>query len=243
MLNTESEILILLEQNQYEWIELPSKGECYPHKKSRIPVAYLTASDENIIVSEKLRKQRKVSETLLEHKILDKSFNIKDLCIADMDAILIWLRKTSYGNKYKVIKEDENGKPYETFIDLNDITYSELNYFGDEDGYFDYLTNSGDTLKYRLLTYKIETELLENVLSSSDLNKNGEDYILSNIIRLMMIKQTVSINGNNDEDYITSYLNEMNTDELIAYMSFVRHNTPHANIDIKIGDSFFYDIK
>ena len=98
MLKNEAEILIPLDENQYEWVELPSRGECYPHKKSKVPVAYMTAMDENIIVSEKLRSQRKVSETLLERKILDKSFNVKDLCIADRDAILIWLRKTSYGS-------------------------------------------------------------------------------------------------------------------------------------------------
>ena len=28
-----------------------SKGECYKHKKSRIPVRYLTAADENLITS------------------------------------------------------------------------------------------------------------------------------------------------------------------------------------------------
>ena len=58
MLKNEAEILIPLDENQYEWVELPSRGECYPHKKSKVPVAYMTAMDENIIVSEKLRSQR-----------------------------------------------------------------------------------------------------------------------------------------------------------------------------------------
>lgn len=81
MPKNKTELSIPLDESQYEWVELPSKGECYPHKKSRVPVAYLTATDENIIVSKELRSKRKVSDTLLERKILDKSFNVKDLCI------------------------------------------------------------------------------------------------------------------------------------------------------------------
>lgn len=243
MLKNESDMLIPLDKSQYEWIELPSKGECYPHKKSEVPVAYLTAMDENIIVSEKLRSQRKVSETLLERKILDKSFNVKDLCIADRDAILIWLRKTSYGNKYKITEADENGKRQETVIDLDEVVYNEFNYFGDEDGYFEYLTKNGDEIKYRLLTHGMEEEILDKILGMSD-SDSGEDYdSVWDIIKLMMSKQTVSVNGNNDADYITSYINKMEMEELAAYMSFVTHNTPRVNIDIRIGDSFFYDIK
>lgn len=70
MLKNESDMLIPLDESQYEWIELPSKGECYPHKKNKVPVAYLTAMDENIIVSEKLRSQRKVLDYMRELHIL-----------------------------------------------------------------------------------------------------------------------------------------------------------------------------
>lgn len=77
MSKNETELSIPLDENQYEWVELPSKGECYPHKKGKVPVAYLTAADENIIVSKELRSKRKISDTLLERKILDKSFNVK----------------------------------------------------------------------------------------------------------------------------------------------------------------------
>ena len=34
---------------QYDVIQLPSNGQCYKNKMDRIPVAYLTAYDENII--------------------------------------------------------------------------------------------------------------------------------------------------------------------------------------------------
>ena len=122
MPKNETELSIPLDESQYEWVELPSKGECYPHKKGKVPVAYLTAADENIIVSKELRSKRKVSDTLLERKILDKSFRVKEFCIGDRDAILLWLRKTGYGNEYKVIEVGEDGKNKETVIDLDKVT-------------------------------------------------------------------------------------------------------------------------
>ena len=39
---------------QYDFIQLPSNGQCYKSKMDRIPVAYLTAYDENIITSPNL---------------------------------------------------------------------------------------------------------------------------------------------------------------------------------------------
>lgn len=45
MSKNETELSIPLDESQYEWVELPSKGECYAHKKSKVPVAYLTAAE------------------------------------------------------------------------------------------------------------------------------------------------------------------------------------------------------
>ena len=39
---------------QYDVIQLPSNGQCYKSKIDRVPVAYLTAYDENIITSPNL---------------------------------------------------------------------------------------------------------------------------------------------------------------------------------------------
>lgn len=44
-----------MENKNYEWVELPSKGQCYPInsplREGKVKVSYLTAMDENIIVS------------------------------------------------------------------------------------------------------------------------------------------------------------------------------------------------
>ena len=57
----------------YDMVPLPSKGECYKSKISKVPVAYLTAYDENMIVSPNLYRDNMIIDTMLKHKIL-KSF-------------------------------------------------------------------------------------------------------------------------------------------------------------------------
>ena len=51
---------------QYDVIQLPSNGQCYRNKLDRVPVAYLTAYDENIITSPNLYKDGFVFDYLLK---------------------------------------------------------------------------------------------------------------------------------------------------------------------------------
>ena len=53
-------------QTNYESVELPSKGLCYPInsplRRGKVKVAYLTAKDENMFVSEKHIKEGLIFE-------------------------------------------------------------------------------------------------------------------------------------------------------------------------------------
>ena len=95
----------MVNTDTFEWVGLPSKGQCYPKtsplRKGKVAVAYLTAMDENIMVSEKLIELGNVCLKLLEKKIVDKDIDVSELCSGDKEAIVLWLRKTGYGNMYK----------------------------------------------------------------------------------------------------------------------------------------------
>ena len=92
-----------MENKNYELVELPSKGQCYPInsplRKGKVKVKYLTAMDENILVSEKHIKEERICDVLLKNKVID--VNANELCAGDKEAIILWLRKTGYGNLYK----------------------------------------------------------------------------------------------------------------------------------------------
>ena len=157
---------------QYDVIPLPSKGQCYKNKKSRIPVAYLTASDENIIASPNMYRDGKLIDVLLKRKILDKTINVDELVSGDRDAITLWLRATAYGNDFPITATNpNNGKQYDTSVDLSKFKYTDFNLKGDENGYFDYKIGN-NVIKYKYFTYSDELKLRDLLLSQmSDSNK------------------------------------------------------------------------
>jgi len=146
---------------QYDVIQLPSNGRCYSSKIDRVPVAYLTAYDENIITSPNLYKDGLVIDFLLKNKIVNKDINVDELVSGDIDAIILWLRATSYGADFPVVVSDpETGEEIETVLDLTTFKPKEFNLIGDENGWFEYETPvRKDKIKFKYLSRKEEKAL------------------------------------------------------------------------------------
>jgi len=75
----------------FDVIPLPSRGECYKDKIARASVAYLTAYDENMILSPNLYKQNLILDYILQEKLLSKQVDPMDLLEGDRDAIILFL--------------------------------------------------------------------------------------------------------------------------------------------------------
>ena len=169
----------------YDIIELPSHGECYPHKKGKLPIAYLTAADENLIASPNMYNNGNLIDIILERKILDKTINVKDLCQGDRDAITVWLRATAYDKMFPIRARDpKTGKTYDTRVDLSKLKYKEFKLKGDENGYFDYKTSNGDVIKFKVLSKDENQKLLEYSLSRyGTINKSELKDRIANLKR------------------------------------------------------------
>lgn len=264
---------------QYDIIPLPSKGECYSHKKGNIPVAYLTAADENLITSRNLYENGSMIDIILERKILDKSIRVADLCKGDRDAIAIWLRATAYGPEYPIVAR-HNGKEIESVIDLTDIHFVDFNLKGDENGWFEYkVPSNGDVIKFKVLTYGDEAELFKNnnliediiarksVIDNMDksiefidnIDNKDKDEIIeaielvkkwcldvdinvnehqekihSTYLTDRMLAQTMSVNGNNDREYIKNYIENMRANDAMAYRKYVNEHIPGVDLNITV---------
>ena len=146
---------------QYDVIQLPSNGQCYKSKVDRVPVAYLTAYDENIITSPNLYKDGLVIDFLLKNKIVNNEINVDDLVSGDADAIILFLRATSYGAEFPIVVSDpETGEQIESIVDLTTLKPKEFKLIGDENGHFDYtLPITKAKVKFRYLTRKMEKQL------------------------------------------------------------------------------------
>lgn len=182
---------------QYDIVPLPSKGQCYPHKKASVPVAYITASDENLIVSPNLYRDGKLTDMILKRKILDKDFDVDQMCQGDKDAIVLWLRANAYGDEFPVTtRHPDTRKEYRTTLHLSDFLdkYKEFDLVGDENGYFDYTLSNGDNIKFRFVPAKELAELKSVMSESMSLQEKTEAYRL-------LSRLDEALSDINDEDW------------------------------------------
>lgn len=166
---------------RYDAIPLPSNGEAYPSKIKTIPVSYLTAYDENLIVSPNLYKNGTFLDYVLKAKIMTNEIDPDDLLPGDRDAIILWLRASGYGSEYPVsVNDDETGKTFDTTIDLSQLKFKKFKLKGDKQGYFDFtLPDSKDKVKFKFLSYK-DVKNLERMEESE--NKKIKKLKINNII-------------------------------------------------------------
>lgn len=139
----------------FDVIPLPSKGQCYEGHMSTIAVSYLTANDENMIVSPNLYRDGLILDYLLRAKIRNNNIDPDDLLEGDREAIILWLRATGYGVQYPItVTDSKTGIEFDTILDLTQIKHKPFLLEGDENGYFDFtLPVTKDEIKFRFLTH------------------------------------------------------------------------------------------
>jgi hypothetical protein len=119
----------------HDVIKLPSKGKFYRNKKESLKVGYLTAEDENILLSANIGTDGIISR-LLRQKIYEPNFDINELIDADVQAILVFLRNTSFGPEYNFSMIDPaTGKEFEGSIILDAVDYIKPIHEPNENGF------------------------------------------------------------------------------------------------------------
>jgi hypothetical protein len=183
---------------QYDVIQLPSNGQCYRSKIDRVPVAYLTAYDENIITSPNLYKDGLVIDFLLKNKIVNKEINVDDLVSGDADAIILFLRATSYGPEFPIVVNDpETGEQIDTTVDLTTLKPKEFKLIGDENGWFEYTTPiKKDVIKFRYMTRKQEKQLRK----VTELENYGTKAFMLNTEKETLLAALVGDNNINENE-------------------------------------------
>jgi hypothetical protein len=120
---------------QYDVVELPSQGMFDSQKRKNLKVAYLNATDENVLASPNLIQTNQIVDELLSRKIIDKTYDISQMPEEDKQAVLIFLRNTAFGSKYKVHIEDGDEK-FEVFLDLEEVATKPFTLVADVNGEF-----------------------------------------------------------------------------------------------------------
>lgn len=223
--------IVELSQPQYngvfDLLPLPSEGKIYPSKKKNVRVGYMTTTDEDVLTSPNLLESGQFLEILINRKLLDP-IRYRDLHTGDRNAIMIWLRATTYGYIYPITLLDEKGEPFETEFDLSTLKTIPLGAEPDAEGYFDFhLKLANVPIKFKLLTVgdvdDIEAQLLIDKASDALINKQNTYSLL---------KQIVEVNGNRDRAYVESFVTNLRIKDAQDLREYI--NEIESGIDLNI---------
>jgi len=204
----------------HDVVQLPSKGLFYKNKKKSLKVGYLTASDENIL----LGNSDDLTATLLRSKIYEPDIRVEDLIEGDVEAVLIFLRNTSFGPEMDVTAIDPaTSKTFSTKVILDTLQINN-GIEPNEDGTFSTtLPKSGHNVKLKPLTYG----------EINEISKMVDNYPMGRTaprVTWRLQKQIVEIDGNNDKLEISKFIEQMPIMDSKHIRNFMNQNEPRLDM-------------
>ena len=205
----------------HDVVPLPSQGIFYKNKKKSVKVGYLTASDENILLS----GGEDITTNLIRTKLYEPDIRVEDLLEGDVEAILVFLRNTSFGPEMTLnVTDPTTRKTFETTVVLDELSVVN-GQEPQEDGTFKVtLPKSEATIKLRPMTYG---EIME-------INKLAEQYPQGRTVPKVtwrLNKQIVEVNGNQDKGEIAKFIEQMPIMDSKFIRNFMDENEPRLNMN------------
>jgi hypothetical protein len=187
----------------HDVVKLPSKGVFYKPKKESLKIGYLTASDENLLMSQNSSSDNLIT-TLLRNKVYEPGFDINQLLNTDVQAILIFLRNTSFGPEYNIsVKDPVTGTYFETTLMMDAIDFEKQTVFPDENGLFTFkLPKSNKEVKFKLLSLADEKEI-------ENFTKSYPQGMVAPTVTKRLEKHIVEIDGEKDKGNISQFILQM----------------------------------
>ena len=205
----------------HDVVQLPSRGIFYKNKKSSVKVGYLTAADENILMG----RSDDVTMQLLRNKLYEPGMRPEELLEGDIEAILIFLRNTSFGPEMEMtLKDPVTGNDFKTQVLLDELNINK-GIEPDVDGTFStILPVSGAQVKLKPLTYGDGLEL----------RKVFESYPQGRVVprvTMRLVKEIQSVNGNTDKGEISKFVEQMPIADSKFIKKFMNENEPRLDME------------
>jgi hypothetical protein len=204
----------------HDVVPLPSKGVFYRNKKKSIKVGYLTASDENILMG----GGEDMTLNLLRNKIYEPDLRVEDLIEGDVEAILIFLRNTSFGPEMSLnLVDPETKKNFQSNVMLDSLPIIEGQLPQEDGTYLTILPKSEASVKLKPMTYG---DILE-------INRLTESYPQGRSapkVTWRLNKQIVEINGTSDRAEISKFIEQMPIADSKYIRQFLNENEPRLDM-------------
>ena len=205
----------------YDVISLPSQGIYYPNKKKTIKVAYLTAADENLLMS----NSPDMVTQLIRSKLYEPDLRPDELMQGDIEAILIFLRNTAFGPEYKVkVNDPDTGNLFDATILLDELNFAEIEVEPNEKGQYEtILPKSQANVKLKPLTTKETREI-------DDTAKTYPTGRIAPRVTWMLQKQIVEVEGSSAQEDINKFIQSMPISDSKYVREFLDKNEPRLDL-------------
>jgi hypothetical protein len=209
----------------HDIVKLPSKGLFYKPKKESLKVGYLTAMDENFLASPNILNDGLVYN-LLKNKIYEPGFDVNQLLDVDVQAILIFLRNTSFGSEYEYkLKDPKTDLYFDTSIIVEQISVKDAEVLPDENGLFNFLLpKSKKNVKLRLLNLGDEREL----------DKMREQYpenMVAPVVTKRLEKAIISVDGDSNRETISKFITQIPISDSKELRRFLKKCEPTLDLN------------
>jgi hypothetical protein len=209
----------------HDVVQLPTGGIFYKSKKKGVKIGYLTANDENYLTGAG-RSSENIILKLLRNKMYEHDLRPEELLDGDVEAILIFLRNTSFGSEYSLnLVDPKTNKPFVGTVTLDELNIRKTEVKPNEDGTFTTkLPRTGVTVKLRPTTFHDTIEL----------DKMVEQYPVGRqapTVTWKLLKHIVDIDGDDDRSKISLFVDSLPIMDSKYIRNFLRENEP--SLDLK----------
>ena len=200
-------------------------------KKKAIKVGYLTAADENILAEIDYKKNinEGIILPLLRNKIYEKDIRPEELLDGDIEAVLLFLRNTSFGPEYAVTAIDPQTEDrFKTTILLDELNYKKTEFEPDENGYFQTklpVSNKNVSLKLLSVSDKIE---IDKIVRSYPSERTAP------VVTTKLLKHIVAIDGDDDKNKIAMFIEQMPIADSKFIRRFISENEPRLDLSKEV---------
>ena len=207
----------------HDIVKLPTNGVFYKNKKNAVKVGYLTAQDENFLMSDSSRDNLVI--TLLRNKLYEHDLRPDELIESDIEAILIFLRNTSFGTEYNIkLIDPKTSKVFEHVEHLDVLKIQDTKIKPDDNGMFvTTLPRTNSTVKLKPISFS----------ESLELNKLSDSYPkgrVAPIVTSRLLKEIISVDDNEDKAYIAKFIEQLPISDSKHIRKFLNENVPKLDL-------------
>ena len=210
----------------HDVVTLPTGGIFYSTKQKSVRMGYLTANDENLIVNSFQKRSDNIVLNLIRSKMYEHDLKVNELLDADVEALLIFLRNSSFGPEYTItLKDPKTDKEFETTVLLDELNIKQPKERPNPDGTFEIkLPKTEAIVKVKPITY------YDNI----EIEQMSESYPQGRVaptVTWRLNKQIVELNGSTDKGQISTFVDTMPIVDSKFIRNFLRENVPSLDLN------------